>query len=108
MPDGFSNKIYQIEPLKTAIVFGVAHFFLQTAVYICGFALGPTMARREVLGISFYDVAVVITFPFVYLAEHFQWKSLGIGALFLNSFVWSTAVYLIFLATGKLARMKRQ
>lgn len=108
MPYGCSRKIYEMEPLKTAIVFGVVHFFLQAAVYICGFALGPTMVMREVLGISFYDVAVVITFPFVYLAEHFQWKSLGIGALFLNSFVWSTAVYLILLATGKLAKTKHQ
>ncbi len=97
-----------MEPVKKAIVFGVAYFFLQIAVYICGFAIGPAMAARKVLGISFYDIAVVITFPFVYLAEHFQWKALGLGAFFLNSFVWSAAVYLILLGKAKLAQMKRQ
>jgi hypothetical protein len=62
--------------LKYAVFFGIAHFALQTAIYICGFALGPTMVTRRLLGISFYDAAVVVTFPFVYLAEHFQWRVL--------------------------------
>ncbi len=95
-----------MQPLKNAIVIGIVHLFFQISVYICGFALGPTMATRKLLGISFYDIAVVVTFPFVYLAEHFQWRALGIGALPLNSFVWSTAAYLILLATEKLKRMK--
>jgi hypothetical protein len=97
-----------MEPLKNAIVFGVAHYFLQITVYVCALAFGPTMVARRVLGISFYDVAVVITFPFVYLAEHFRWKGLGVGAFFLNSIVWSTAVYFILLGKAKLAIMKRQ
>lgn len=97
-----------MEPLKSAIIFGVAHFFLQVAVYICGFAIGPAMVARKVLGVSFYDAAVVITFPFVYLAEHFQWKALGMGAFFLNSFVWSSVVYLILLGKKKIAIMKRR
>jgi hypothetical protein len=95
-------------PLKNAIVFGVVYYFLQITIYVCAFALGPAMVTRKVVGISFYDAAVVITFPFVYLAEHFQWKALGTGAFFLNSLVWSTAVYLILLGKAKLARMKRQ
>ncbi len=93
-------------PLKKSTVFGVAYFFLQIAVYICGFALGPAMVTRKVAGISFYDVAVVITFPFVYLAEHFQWKALGMGAFFLNSLVWSTAVYLILMGKAKLGERR--
>jgi len=52
------------------------------------------------MGISFCDVAAVITFPFVYLSEHFEWKALGIFALPLNSFVWGSAVY-VSLGNGK-------
>lgn len=95
-------------PWKKAMVFGATHFILQISFYVFGFALGPAMTTRKVLGISFYDVAVAITFPFVYLSEHFEWKALGIGAFPLNSFVWASAVYVILLAMGKLATMKRQ
>ena len=96
-----------MESWKKATVFGAAHFVLQISVYVFGFALGPTITTRKVLGISFYDVAVAITFPFVYLSEHFEWKVLGIGAFPLNSVVWGSAVYVIFLAMGKLVTMKR-
>ena len=64
---------------KKAAVFGAAHFVLEILVYIFGFALGPTLTTRKLLWISFYDVAVAITFPFVYLSEHFEWKALGIS-----------------------------
>lgn len=97
-----------MEPLKKAIIFGVGHFLLQISVYVCAFAFGPRMTMKTVIGISFYDVAVVITFPFVFLAEHFQWKALGVGALPLNSLVWASAGYVILLATRKPGRMKRQ
>jgi len=93
---------------KKAAVFGAAHFVLQIFVYILGFALGPTLATRKVLWISLYDVATVITFPFVYLSEHFEWKALGMGVFPLNSFVWASAAYVILLAIGKVVTMKRR
>ncbi len=92
---------------KKATVLGAAHFVLQISVYVFGFALGPTMTTRKVLGISLYDVAAAITCPFVYLSEHFEWKALGIGAFPLNSVVWASAVYVILLAMGKLVTIKR-
>lgn len=97
-----------METWKKAMVLGVAHFFLQISVYATAFALGPTMMTRKTLGVSFYDVAVVIAFPFVYLAEHFEWKALGTLAFPLNSLVWAGAAYVILLATRKPATMKRQ
>ncbi len=96
-----------MESWKKVTVFGAAHFVLQISAYVFGFALGPTMATRKILGISFYDVAAAITFPFVYLSEHFECKALGIGAFPLNSVVWGSAVYVILLAMGKLVTMKR-
>jgi hypothetical protein len=96
-----------VEPWKKATVFGAAHLVLQISVYIFGFALGPTMTTRKILGISFYDVAAAITLPFVYLSEHFEWKALGICVFPLNSFVWASAAYVILLAMGKLVTMKR-
>ncbi len=97
-----------MELWKKAMFFGAAHFVLQISVYVFGFALGPTITARKALKISFYDVAAAITFPFVYLSEHFEWKALGIGAFPLNSVVWGSAVYVILLAMGKLVTMKRQ
>ena len=96
-----------MELWNKATVFGAAHFLLQISVYIFGFAIGPTMTTRKILGISFYDVAVMITFPFVYLSEHFEWKALGLSVFPLNSFVWAGSAHVILLAMRKLVTMKR-
>ncbi|MGA7180498.1 MAG: hypothetical protein WBX11_13040 [Thiobacillaceae bacterium] len=82
--------------LKIAVVFGAANFLAQLVVYIIGFALGPANTTRNVLGISLYDVASVITFPFVYLAEQYQWKTLGMAVFLLNSMVWAGVAFIIF------------
>jgi hypothetical protein len=97
-----------MERWKAATMCGAAHFFLQVSVYVFGFALGPAGTTRKVIGISFYDAAVVITFPFVYLAEHFQWNALGIGAFPLNSLLWTCVVYVILWATRRRATLKRR
>ncbi len=89
---------------KKTIVFGCIHFISQISLYALGFALGPGMTSRTVLGISLYDAAAVITFPFVFLAEKYQWSGLGIGAFFLNSVAWACVFYGILAATRKLAR----
>ncbi len=91
-----------------AAVFGGAHFVFQIFIYIFGFAIGPTITTQGILGISYYDVAAAITFPFVYLSERFEWRALGIGAFPLNSFVWGCAVYVILLTIGKLVTRKRR
>ncbi|MBN2059558.1 MAG: hypothetical protein JW882_03990 [Deltaproteobacteria bacterium] len=88
---------------EKAILFGCIHFFLQVSVYISAFALGPAIVTRRVLGISLYDVAVIITFPFVYLFEKLQWSGFGIGVFVLNSVVWAGIFYLALVAMARKA-----
>jgi hypothetical protein len=87
---------------KKSILLGGIHFALQIFIYVFSFIIGPERTTSEVLGISFYDAAAVITFPVVYLAEKYQWSGLGINALLLNSIVWTSMFYLILMAKGKL------
>jgi hypothetical protein len=55
--------------------------------------VGPDGATREILGISLYGIATVVTFPFVYLAERLGWSGTGMLALPLNSVAWAGCVY---------------
>jgi hypothetical protein len=97
-----------VKPYKTALLFGVAHFSVQIAIYIVGFALGSAMTTRKILGISFYDISLVVTFPFVYLAEHYNWRSLGMISLQLNSLLWAGLFYISLFITHKIRNKRIQ
>ncbi len=87
---------------RIAALAGAIHLGLQGAVYVLGFAVGPEGTGRELLGVSLYEVAEVLTFPFVPLAEALRWTTLGILAFPLNSIAWAVVVYL---ALGVAARL---
>jgi len=93
--------------LKIAVILGAANLLAQLVVFIIAFALGPAYATRKVLGISLYDVASLVTFPFVYLAEQYQWKTLGMAVFLLNSTVWAGVAFIIFWVKEALKRRLR-
>ncbi len=96
----------RLAPTTQAVVFGGLHFALQIVLYALGFAVGPEAATREVLGVSLHGIAVVVTFPFVTLAERLQWSGVGIAAFLLNSVAWGAAFR--FAAAGWAAVRKRR
>lgn len=87
--------------VKTAVLFGVAHYVVQMLLYVIGFALGPGTATRRIFGVSLYDVLSVLTFPVIYLMEKFDWSGLGLAAFVLNSFVWASAFYCILIIVSQ-------
>ena len=87
-----------------AVLFAAAHFVTQVGLYALAFAVGPERATREVLGISIYGVASVVTFPFVYLAERLEWTWLGMPALLLNSATWAGTLYFVLALVERLGR----
>lgn len=93
--------------LRAAVVFGAVHLALQLGVYVLGFAVGPGGATHEVVGISLYGIASVLTFPFVFLAERLGslGQRLGLLVFPLNSATWAGALYL---ALGLVAHVRRR
>lgn len=80
---------------RRAVLFACFHFVLQIFLYALGFAVGPAAATREVLGMSLYGVAALVTFPIVTLAERLELSGIGVTALLLNSAVWGGAFRLL-------------
>ena len=91
--------------LLVAALFAAAHLAAQFGLYALAFAVGPESATREILGVSLYGIASVVTFPFVFLAERFGWAWIGLPALLLNSAAWAGALYLVL---GLVARLGRR
>lgn len=56
--------------------------------------MGPEGATHEILGVSLYGIANVLTFPFVHLAERLGWPGTGMLALPLNSAAWAACLYI--------------
>jgi hypothetical protein len=85
-----------------------SHFSLQLAIYALGFAVGPEAATREVLGVSLYGIASVLTFPLVRLAERLEWSGIGVLLLPLNSAAWGASVYLALGFCAGLGRRRHE
>ncbi|MGZ6098796.1 MAG: hypothetical protein ACXWLL_10405 [Myxococcaceae bacterium] len=90
-----------------AVVFGAVHLALQLGVYVLAFAVGPGGATHEVLGISLYGIASVLTFPFLSVAERLGslGQRLGLLVFPLNSATWACGLYL---ALGLVAHVRRR
>ena len=85
-----------------AALAGAIHFALQLGLYALSFAVGPEGVTREVLGVSLYDIAKVVTFPFVHLAERLGWSGTGMVALPLNSTAWAACLYVALSLAARL------